>query len=181
MCAPRLGRGEGSGRVRTPWGRRAPARAAGTVVMATGRLPPRGREPRIVSAGKSKSASRRTQRVDFGNVLASVQTSTTVTAAPRRGAREPGSRLWVTVVRTWSSHSSGSRGPASSSVAKLAGGKQGPDRERLRTGARAQGGSLRSPPGRRRPLWFILQICGKRGVRVGIRDIPEPVTRAPSK
>lgn len=47
-CVRRDWGGEGGVRAGADaWGRRARARAAGTVVMATGRLPPRGREPAL--------------------------------------------------------------------------------------------------------------------------------------
>lgn len=182
MCAQRLGRGGqgGCGRLGAsgPGARRrdgchgdrpAPAPRARTRIVSVGSLL---FARRCAAGGLWKDACVWTSlnHSDRSRLL-----------APRRGAREPGSRLWVTGVRTWFYHSSGSRGLLVAISRKAC-------RRKARTRPRAAKnrcpstrGSLRSPSGLHRPVLFILQICGKGEARVGIRDITEPVTRPSSK
>lgn len=178
VCAPRLGRGGqgGCGRLGAsgPGARRWDGCHGDRPAPA-----PRART-RIVSAGSQLLVGHcAAGGLGLEKVLASGLTSTAVSVPDSWPlGEEPGgsalgrcgSNLVLSLLRiSW---------PAgSSSLQNLREKKQEPDRELRGTGA----GALEEAFARLRVsdvVLFILQICGKKGTRVGIRDITEPVTQA---
>lgn len=178
MCAPRLGRGGGGQGGCGRLGASGPGARRGDGCHGDGQAPAPRARTRIVSAGRQLlGPERRSRRTFWKRGLAWVWAGFNLgdcsrLLAPRRGAREeprvPGPGFpWF---------ESGLLTPLnpvarpSLLVAELVGEKQQESsRERRRTGARAQEEAL---PLRRvsRPAWLILQIGGKRGHEVELRD-----------